>query len=97
MIASAKVGTYYSRITLALLASTGWYDTVSFNFTEPGIWGKGRGCGFLDVDNCTGKEFCESKGFDCQFEVAAMGSCGVDPFAGACKVVNYFLNTICID
>jgi hypothetical protein len=44
MIPSAKIGTYYGRITLAILASTGWYPTVSYNFTEPAIWGKNKGC-----------------------------------------------------
>jgi hypothetical protein len=52
MIPSAKIGSYYSRVTLAVLASTGWYNTVSYNFTEPAIWGRNKGCSFLNVDNC---------------------------------------------
>jgi hypothetical protein len=52
MIPSAKIGTYYSRMSIAVLASTGWYMMVSYNFTEPSIWGRGKGCNFLDVDNC---------------------------------------------
>jgi len=51
MIASAKKGAYFSRATLALLASTGWYN-VSYIYAEPTTWGKNKSCSFLDIDNC---------------------------------------------
>lgn len=52
MIASGKKSSFFSRFTLALLNSTGWYD-VSFDYAQPTTWGKSKGCSFLNVDNCT--------------------------------------------
>lgn len=43
MIASGKKGAYFSRVTVALLASMGWYN-VTYDYAEPSIWGKNRGC-----------------------------------------------------
>jgi hypothetical protein len=52
MAANTKKGSYFSRVTAALLETTGWYN-VSYNFTEPTVWGRNKGCGFLNIDNCT--------------------------------------------
>ncbi len=52
MIASSKKGAFMSRITLAFLESTGWYTSVNYDYAEPYIWGKGKGCNFLDIDDC---------------------------------------------
>lgn len=42
---------YISRITAALLDSMGWYE-VNYNLTESSNYGKNKGCGFLDPENC---------------------------------------------
>ncbi len=52
MISSNKKGSYMSRITLALLDSTGWYPEVNYTYAEKSTWGNDKGCSFLDVDNC---------------------------------------------
>lgn len=55
MIASNKKGAFMSRFTLALFESTGWYTYVNYDYAEDSQWGKGRGCDFLDIDNCASK------------------------------------------
>ena len=52
MIASNKKNTYMSRFTLALLESSGFYTNVNYTYAEPSAWGKGRGCTFLNIDDC---------------------------------------------
>lgn len=52
MIASNKKGSFVSRFTLALLDSTGFYSSVNYTYGEPTNWGKGKGCSFLNVDDC---------------------------------------------
>lgn len=44
-----------SAFTLALLESTGWYPHVNYEYAEPTVWGKNRGCDFFDPDECEGK------------------------------------------
>jgi hypothetical protein len=96
MIASGKKGAYFSRATVALLASMGWYN-VTFDYAEPTTWGKSKGCSFFQIDNCASQEFCSGSDFSCDWDVTAMGKCNIDPFAGSCKLTNYYTNTICID
>ena len=52
MIASNKKNSFVSKVTLALLNTTGWYISVNSSFAEPSVWGKSAGCSFLDIDNC---------------------------------------------
>lgn len=96
MIAVGRKGTYFSRVTAALLESTGWYN-VSYNLTEPSVWGKNKGCGFLNPDDCGYDEFCSGSNFSCDAESTAIGRCQIQSLSGSCKVINYFTNTICID
>ena len=96
MIATGKKGSFLSRTTVALLNSMGWYN-VSFDYAEPSIWGKNRGCSFFNIDNCNSPDFCSNSDFSCDSDATAIGQCNVDPYAGSCKLVNYFTNTICID
>lgn len=96
MIASGKKNTYSSRLTFALLNSTGWYD-VSFEYAEPTTWGKGKGCSFFNIDNCTSSEFCSGSDFGCDWDNTGIGKCDLDAYAGSCKLINYFTNTMCID
>ena len=37
----------FSRLTLAVLEDSGWYS-VDYSAAEPLLWGRGRGCGFID-------------------------------------------------
>lgn len=97
MTASAQKGAYMSRATMALLASTGWY-TVSYDYAQPSVWGKSKGCGFLDINNCASPQFCPVENVtSCDWDVTAIGSCKIDPFTGACKTPKVFTNTLCID
>lgn len=85
-----------SDFTLALLESTGWYD-VNYTYTEPSVWGKNAGCSFLNIDNCNFPEFCKDSSFHCDWDRTAMGRCSTNRFAGTCKTVKYFTNTMCVD
>lgn len=49
MIATNKKNSFVSIFTLALLNSTGWYTSVNRTLSEPTVWGKGKGCTFLDI------------------------------------------------
>lgn len=97
MIASNKKHTYVSRFTLLLFNATGWYPTVNFSMAEPMTWGKGRGCNFLNIDNCNFPEFCSGSAFGCDWDYTGIGKCQTDPFTGTCFAEKYFNNTICID
>lgn len=52
MIATNKKNSVVSRFTLALFNSTGWYSSVNYSLVEPLTWGKGKGCSFLNIDDC---------------------------------------------
>jgi hypothetical protein len=41
-----------SNLTLALLQSTGWY-VVDYRYSNPYVFGKNKGCGFL-IKGCKG-------------------------------------------
>ena len=97
MIASGKKGAFVSRFTLALLESSGWYESVNYTFSESSVWGKNKGCMFMNIDVCEGDEFCQGTDFGCDWEATGIGKCNPDPFAGSCKVYKYFTNTICVD
>jgi|688.fasta_scaffold633047_3 hypothetical protein len=97
MIASGKKGAFVSRFTLALLDSSGWYESVNYTFSESTVWGKDKNCSFLSIDACNGDEFCQGSGFGCDWEATGIGKCNVDPFSGSCKVYKYYTNTICVD
>lgn len=60
-------------------------------------WGSGKGCNFLNIDNCDFSEFCSGTAFDCDWDATGISRCDVDLFTGICKVDKYFNNTICID
>ena len=96
MIAASKKGSYISGVSLALLETTGWYD-VDYSLSEKTTWGKNKKCGFLDTQNCEFDEFCSFEGIGCDWERTAYGFCQIDRFAGSCKIVKYFSNTICFD
>ena len=97
MIATNKKQSYVSRFTLALFDSTGWYFEVDYSLAEPSTWGKGKGCDFMNIDQCNFDEFCTGTGFDCDWDNTGIGRCGVNSLAGSCSTINYFGNTICID
>lgn len=59
-----------SQFTLSLLYDTGWYD-VDFTKAETIIWGKNKGCDFLD-NGCNSTtdylEFVSSSEKSCSFD-----------------------------
>jgi hypothetical protein len=67
MIASERKGAFVSRFTLALLDDSGWYAGVDYSYAEPSVWGKAKGCSFLNIDNCRGSEFCQSTAYGCDW------------------------------
>lgn len=97
MIASNKKSSFVSRFTLALLDSTGYYTSVNYTFAQPSVWGKGKGCSFLNIDDCKFDQFCNDKNFSCDNDATAIGKCGIDPYTGSCLISKYFVNTICVD
>ena len=97
MIASNKKGSYVSRVSLALLDSTGWYPDVDYSYAEPTVWGKNKKCRFFDIDDCDSPEFCSDSSFGCDWDATAIGKCRTSSFTGACKVIRHYTNTICID
>ena len=85
-----------SKFTLALLDSTGWYTSVNYSFAaEPNPWGKGKGCGFLNIDNCDFDEFCNEKKFLCEGDGTGIGRCEITNFKGSCKTPKSYINLIC--
>ena len=103
MVAVVTTGVFVGATTLALLGSTGWY-IVDESYAETTGWGKGEGCGFLDVDNCDfPDEFCNKyntafgqyERLFCNGDNSAFGLCRIDPFSGACKIINRYSNTNC--
>jgi|JI61114C2RNA_FD_contig_61_2836740_length_1723_multi_2_in_0_out_0_2 hypothetical protein len=97
MTASNSKNTYISRFTLALFETMGWYPTVNYDYAENNLWGKGKGCDFLNLNTCSySSEFC-TKGFGCDFDSTGIGSCRTDIFSNDCSMQKHYTNTICLD
>ncbi|XP_041481209.1 uncharacterized protein LOC121428565 [Lytechinus variegatus] len=47
MAPQLTVGRKFSRLTLAWLEDTGWYE-VDYAYADPYTWGRGLGCGFVN-------------------------------------------------
>ena len=60
-----KKHSFISRLTLAVLESTGWYPTVNYSMTESTTWGRNKGCSIFDIDDCNSAEFCQGSNFGC--------------------------------
>jgi hypothetical protein len=88
-----------SEITLALLESTGWYQ-VDYNMAEPLVWGKGKGCAFLNqyCKNSFGQakfsEFCSS-GDGCTVGGRSGAYCQADSFSDNCNYMEAYANSDC--
>lgn len=82
MTASTVTDPVVSEFTLALLEGTGWYQ-VDYNKSELFVWGKGKGCSFLN-DKCVDQnavprfeEFCSPlTRVSCTYTARAIGICG---------------------
>ena len=62
------------------------------------MWGKGKGCSFLNIDDCSSKtEFCQDSSFGCDVDGTAIGRCLGYFLSGTCKIKKHYTNTICID
>lgn len=69
MTASISSEAIFSKFTAALLIDSGWYD-VDFQLTEPFIYGKKRGCSFVEQvcqDPAKPSEFCYDDQDACTF------------------------------
>lgn len=97
MVATDSKGSFVGRITLALLETTGWYPTVDYTYSEVNTWGKGKGCNFLNIDDCDFDEFCTGTDFDCDWDSTAYGRCRLNQISGTCSIVGHYSNTICTD
>ena len=60
MVADNPLVPAVSKMTLAVAADSGWFE-VDFGKAEQFDWGRGRGCGMLDLANQGDNpaEFCE--------------------------------------
>lgn len=98
MTATNAKSPFMSRFTLSLLESTGWYPSVNYDYAEPNIFGKGKGCGILDVDYCKSTpEYClKPNEYKCDFDGTGIGSCKSDTFSN-CPFSKYYTNTMCVD
>lgn len=80
-----------SKLTLALLEDSGWYE-VDYSMGEPLFFGKGKGCGFLDTQTCTlFGETCDSSdksSTGCFYDYAYMTFCSKDTYMNECEFYN---------
>lgn len=57
MTASAvSSGVMYTKFTFALFEDTGWY-VADYTGLDEMLWGKGKGCSFMDTCNTSVREF----------------------------------------
>jgi hypothetical protein len=77
----------FSRITLALFDSTGWYQ-VDYSHSNNLLWGAGEGCSFLD-QKCVISgvaqfpEFCDDSASKCTFNHMHGGYCSIVSYSSA--------------
>jgi hypothetical protein len=89
-----------SKITLALLESTGWY-TPDYSMAEPLVYGQGKGCGFLNQYCINGygqprfSEFCTQGTSGCTTEGRSGAYCGADSFSDNCPYMQPYSNSDC--
>jgi hypothetical protein len=82
-----------SELTLALLASSGWYQ-VDYSMADPYFYGKGQGCAYLSASSGY-KEFCSNSGEGCSFHGQAGGYCGSDSFSDGANYMRAYSNRDC--
>jgi leishmanolysin len=82
-----------SELTLAMLASSGWYQ-VDYSMADPFFYGKGEGCGYLSASSGY-KEFCSTSGEGCSFHGQAGGYCGSDSFSDGANYMRAYSNRDC--
>jgi hypothetical protein len=93
MTASQIADQRISELTLALLASTGWYK-VDYSMADTYSYGKGEGCAFLGSCSTGYNEFC-SAGEGCTYHGQAGAYCGSDSFSDTCKYMRAYSNRDC--
>jgi hypothetical protein len=82
-----------SELTLALLASSGWYQ-VDYSMADPFYYGKGEGCAYLSAKSGY-KEFCSNSGEGCAFHGQAGAYCGSDSFSDGANYMRAYSNRDC--
>lgn len=70
---------YYSKFTMALLFDTGWY-IPNWEYAEDILWGKGKGCSFLDGCDTSFPEFSTPGGSGCTIFHEAIGTSNPDAY-----------------
>ena len=86
-----------SGFTINLLINSGWY-LVSNSIEEDLMWGKNKGCTFLE-DQCKEifNEFCStSNQMNCTVDYSGKTLCDTDKYTDSCKI-NAFLSSLQCD
>lgn len=82
-----------SSITLAFLEDTGWYQ-VDYGFSEPLLYGRNKGCGFIGQKPCNSYgDTCsdpEIGGQGCFFDFTAKSKCAKDSLLSNCNLYSQF-------
>lgn len=85
-----------SAFTLALMEDSGWYK-VDFSLGQSLIWGKNKGCGFLNtICQTTFSEFCTQKSeLSCSKDYTSKLYCLTSDFSGGCSIREYSSGMVC--
>ena len=78
----------FSKMTLALLKDSGWYD-IDLSMGDHYTWGKGEGCGLLNKSCSTAKveETCDrNNNFGCDKTFKYKMSCTKTAFTNGCNI-----------
>ena len=85
-----------SVFTIALLKDTGFYAKVNEDMAENQLWGKGKGCEFLNnicLSNQKFEEFPDNELFGCTFDKMAAGVVTNDSgFDSSCSFMQAYNN-----
>jgi len=83
-----------SELTLALLASSGWYQ-VDYSMADSFYFGKGKGCGILNSCSSSYSEYCSGSGEGCGYHGQAGSYCGSDSFSDGCAYMRAYADRDC--
>jgi hypothetical protein len=70
-----------TNFTLKLLEDTGWY-VVNYDYATNTLWGRNKGCAFINTDCNKYCEFCKNKNeVSCDYGNQFISICSVDPLS----------------
>eukprot|EP01133_Synstelium_polycarpum_P013237 gene13237-15555_t len=97
MTGMASMTPILSKLTLAFLEDTGFYE-VNYTAARPLVWGAGLGCKFAEGPCNEWQDerlFCSSPGQDrCTYDRTAKGRCSIGSMYGIPKDYDYFHNNL---